>query len=165
MPKTPNLQQLEQAEQDAMARVTEARAAAEQVRLRAERARAQAEHQHDEKVLVEWSADRADLQAAATAARERLYAAVLADPVWSAYAELLLVQHRITTRSLEASGASGRLHGKTWAPGAPLAPPDYATLAAFVEQHASARGWDEANAREQARADAGQAAAGKEAGR
>ena len=46
-----------------------------------------------------------------------------------------------------------------------MTPPDYATLAAFAERHASTRGWAEANAREQARIDAGQAAADKAAGR
>ncbi len=164
---TPNLDQLEQAEQEAIRRVAEARTAAEQVRIRAQHARAQAEHDHDLHVLEQWRQDRAQLDADVDAAWQRFHQAVLEDPVFAALADYLLAAHRRTTRSMEAGQTTARVHGPEAGFGSipNIAAPPWTEIAQVVERAATDRGRDEAAAREQARVDAGQAAADREAGR
>ncbi len=166
VPNNQSLDELEAEAQAAINKAAQARAAAEQVRQRAEQARARAEREHDEQVLQEWRADRAQLDADVEAARQRLTDAVLADPTWQAYADLALASHRRTTRSLEAGSTSARLSGGAGfqpIPGVFL--PGFEDLVTVVRRHAEERGQAEAAEREQRRVDAGQAAADKEAGR
>ncbi len=168
MPRTVKLDQLEQAEAQALTRAAEARAAADEVRARAEQARAHAERQHDERVLAEWREDRPRLEAEVLAARDRLKQALLADPVWSAYADLILAGHRVSTRWLEAASTHARVHGNaggSWGSAPVTTPPTWAELVGLVEAAATELGRAEAAAREQARVDAGQVAADKVAGR
>lgn len=166
VPNTQNLDQLEQAAQEAISRAAEARAAAEQVRRRAEQARSAALAEHDEEVLRAYAEDRAQLDADLDAARRRLDEAVLADPVWCAYADYVLAGHRRTTRSLAAGQTAARLHGNAGFPPTPgVILPTWADVLQMVTRHAEEQGRAEAAAREQARIDAGQAAADREAGR
>ncbi len=166
VPNTPTLDELEAEAQAAINKAAQARAAAEQVRQRAEKARAQAHVEHDQRVLEQWREDRAQLDADVEAAREKLNDAVLADPVWKAFADLALASHRRTTRSLEAGATAARLSGGAGfqpIPGVFL--PGFEDLVTVVRQHAEERGRAEAADREQRRVDAGQAAADREAGR
>ncbi len=117
-------------------------------------------------MLEEWRADREQLDRDVEAARQRLTDAVLADPVWSAFADLALASHRRTTRSLEAGSTAARVSGGAGfqpIPGVSL--PGFEDLVTMVRRHAEERGQVEAAEREQRRVDAGQAAADREAGR
>ncbi len=167
VPSTPTLDELEAEAQAAINKAAQARAAAEQVRQRAEQARARAEREHDQQVLEQWRADRAQLDADVETAREKFNAAVLDNPVFAALRDYLLAAHRRTTRSFEAGQITGRVHGPDASfgpiPSAPL--PAWEELVRLVERAATAQGQGEAAAREQARVDAGQAAADREAGR
>ncbi len=166
MPNPQSLDELEAEAQAAINKAAQARAAAEQVRQRAEQARAHAEREHDQQVLQEWRQDRQQLDADVEAARQRLTDAVLADPVWTAYADLALASHRRTTRSLEAGGTAARVSGGAgFQPTPGVYMPGFEDLATVVQRHAEERGQAEAAEREQRRVDAGQAAADKEAGR
>lgn len=92
---------------------------------------------------------------------------LLADPVWSAFREVILTGHRRTTRTMEYAGAVGRVRGPE-AANMPIPHTDAPTwdeLARLVVEDATAQGRDQAAARDQARVDAGQAADDEEAGR
>ncbi len=166
MPKSPKtLEQLKAEEEQAMARAAEARAAAREIRLRAQQRRADAQHAYDEQLIADWTEQHAQLEKDIAAARERLREALLADPVWSAYHDLILAGHRLTTRTLEVHGAMGRVRGPMeGTPQVPhLYPPTFEELARMVEDAATGQGRAEAQAREQAREDVGQVAADQEA--
>lgn len=167
MSKTLTLEELEQQQAEAQARVEEARAAADEIRRRAEQRRAEAQHQHDEDVIAAWKDDRDALDDAITQARQRLREAVLTDPVWSAFREVILTGHRRTTRTMEYASAVGRVRGPEAAamPIPHTGAPTWDELVRLVEDDATAQGRDEAQARDQAREDVGQAAADQEAGR
>ena len=156
---TPTLEELDQAEQQAMVRVAEARAAARELRDRREERRAQAQKRHDEETLAAWSRDRNALDKAVDEARENLRQAVLANPMFKAYGDLILAAHRRTLRSAEASGVSARRTGRSWVPEPMPMPPDFDMLVTIVEQDATDRGRAEQQEREQRRVDAGNAAA------
>ncbi len=87
--------------------------------------------------------------------------------MFAALHDYLLAGHRRSTRSLEAGQTTARVHepeaGFGSIPGVAL--PNWADLVQMVERAATAQGRDEAAAREQARVDAGQTAADREAGR
>ena len=153
------LEELEEVERAAMAQVAEARAAARVLHDQREARRTEAEVEHDRATLAAWKADRPELEADVVAARERLRQAVLADPTWQAYAAVIAASHRLVLRSAEASAVSARLGGRDWVPEHPPLPPDFAGLAAIVEQDATDRGRDEQQEREQRRVDVGNAAA------
>lgn len=161
--KTPTLEQLEQEQAEAMARVEAARTAANHLRQQAEQRRADAQHEHDEAILRDWRQDRQALEDDITAARQRLRAAVFADPVWNAYRDLVLAGHRLTTRSLEYYSTSSRIRGpQAGAPSVPtLDPPAWEELARIVADDAQAEGREQAAARDEAREDVGTAAYGK----
>ncbi len=122
MPGTQNLDQLEQAAQEAINRAAEARAAAEQVRQRAEQARASAHAEHDEKVLREWRQDRAQLDSDVEEARKGMHAAVIADPTWTAVADYILAGHRRTMRSFQPGQTAARVHGDAGSRPPPASP-------------------------------------------
>ncbi len=119
---TPNLDQLEQAEQEAIRRVAEARTAAEQVRIRAQHARAQAEHDHDLHVLEQWRQDRAQLDSDVEEARKGMHAAAIADPTCTAVADYILAGHRRTMRSFQPGQTAARVHGDAGSRPPPASP-------------------------------------------
>jgi len=87
MARTPTVEQLTAAAQDAMAKAAAARDAADQARAEAEGRRQARRADIDRRWLAEY--DPQALHRAVTAARLQLVAAVRADPVWAAVIDLL----------------------------------------------------------------------------
>lgn len=149
------LAELEQAEAQAMAQVAEARAAA-QVLLDAEhQRRQQAQDVHDRELLADWQDSRRRLEEEINQAREGLGQAVLADPVWSAYRQQVLAQHRLRTLWMDTSMTNARLGRGEFGPAPAIDELTFDTLTGLVAADAEQQGRDEAQARHDARENAG----------
>lgn len=107
MARTPTVEQLTAAAQDAMAKAAAARDAADQARAEAEGRRQARRADIDRRWLAEY--DPQALHRAVTATRLQLVAAVRADPVWAAVIDLLAAKYRHYQWHHEAAAVRDRL--------------------------------------------------------
>jgi len=150
-----SLQELDAAAQTAILKAAEAKDAADRTRAQAEAERQTRLEAHDRKVLADW--DRTPLENAARAAKQRLAAAIQADPVWMALIDVIAAQSRAYQRYHQASGLSARYGRGPFTQHPPqVEEPTFQALAQIAERIASERVADEMDARDQERQAAGE---------
>jgi len=137
-PAAPDVDELERIAAEATTRAAEAAAQARAIRAAAAEQRQQRIEDYDRQVMASYR--RADGDDAVAEARKALHSAILADPVWSAWLQLLVAQHKRLADLTEASGASARL-GRGPFPNdtqTTIDQPDFDLLARFVADQAGA---------------------------
>lgn len=143
-----------------MEKVAELRRASQAKRDEESARVAAARDEWDRQLLAAWPAERARLEREVQESRAAFRAAVLADPVWSAYRAQILAEHRLRTLWLDTSGVSARIDRGAFPGSAPaITELEFGDVARMVAQDAENQGGDEARAREAARENAGQAPA------
>lgn len=150
------LAELEQAEADAMTQVAEARTAAQALRDAEHQRRQEAQEVYDREFLAAWQDNRRRLEQEIGEARTALREAVMADPVWSAYRQQVLAQHRLRTLWTDTSSTNARITGRgEFGPAPAIDELTFDVLARLVSLDAVMEGRDEQQARVEARENAG----------